>query len=261
MNGLDERQLLHVRTFGFVILREALTPSEMETVLAEQELAMRDVPVQREPVEQLVCTMGPSTPFLAAWLEQPRFVAIAQQIMGADVIGACSYVMRYVGDTGWHVDDYSTELPGVKFVAPCAPVRAGSGALRVVPGTHKLPMDDRTRDVYSREIGAVPAYVCEAAPGDVVVFDNRIWHASSGGSSDRRACYLYFLRNPHTEAEVAAARGLNSLTLQMRERYGALAAVPRAWFDDAHRFPLRRRWIARMRELGWLDVQDVGLTP
>lgn len=255
MNGLDERQLLHVRTFGFVVLRQAFTPEDMATVLAEQERAMREATGPGEPKEQLVCTMGLSTPFLAAWLEEPRFVAIAQQVMGADVIGACSYVMRYVGDTGWHVDDYSAEVPGVKFVAPCAPVRADSGALRVVPATHRMPLDDSTRDAYSREISAVPAYVCEADPGDVIVFDNRIWHASSGGSSDRRACYLYFLRNPRTDSEVAAARGLNSLTLQMRERYGAHAAIPRSWFEGPDQAPLRRRWIARMRELGWLDVQ------
>lgn len=257
MNGLDERQLLHVRAFGFVVLRQAFTPGEMAVVLAEQARAMGEATGPAgpgEPREQLVCTMGPSTPFLTAWLEHPRFVAIAQQFMGSDVLGACSYVMRYVGDTGWHVDDYSAEVPGLKFVAPCSPVRANTGALRVVPATHKIPLDDRVRDVYSRDIGAVPAYVCEADPGDVIAFDNRIWHASCGGSRDRRACYLYFLRNPHTDAEVAAARGLNAVSMQMRARYGPAAAVPRSWCDEADERPLRRRWIERMRELGWLDV-------
>lgn len=228
-------------------------PDAMAQVLAEQErvLGAADVGPVRE---QLATTMGPSTPFLASWLEHPRFVRVAQQILGEDVLGFSAYAMRYVGDTGWHTDDRSAEVPGLKMVVPCSRTRADSGALRVVPGSHRIPLDDRVRDAYARDIAAVPSHVCETDPGDMVVFDNRIWHASCGGSNDRRACYLYFLRNPRTEAELTAARTFTPILELARQRYGPSSSLPSAWFEQLERAPLRQRWIERMREIGWLDA-------
>ena len=92
------------------------------------------------------------------------------------------------------------------------PVRADSGALRVIPGSHKRPwfdqLDERPplRYAWAREdfagaeaadvIESVPGYVCKSNPGDVVAFDARLWHASVGGSSDRQMCTLVYFNYP-----------------------------------------------------------------
>ena len=66
-----------------------------------------------------------------------------------------------------------------------------SGALRLIPGSHKKALHDALRENLNElglEICDVPGYVCKSEPGDVVAFDMRCWHASWGGSEDRRMC-------------------------------------------------------------------------
>jgi len=243
---LTEQQLIHFQTFGFVILRKLFSPDELKTINTEfasaMEAELRETPFDGTRRHWLV-TMGPQTPFLSSLLEDPRFCGVAEQLYGEDVLGIASDINRYVGNTNWHPDTVSVQHQyGVKFAYYLQQIGAESGAIRVIPGSHKQPLHNELRqslDKSGLSIPDVPAYACESEPGDVVAFDLRCWHASWGGSNDRHMCVMVYYNNPKTpEAEEATRKQLvgNGIDYTL-------------WVANSEAHPKRQRWINQIREL------------
>ena len=256
---LTEQQLIHFQTFGFVILRGLFGQDELRTINAEFESAMeseyRHAPFDGTRRHRLQA-MGSRTPFFASLLEDPRFYEAAERMYGEDVFGITCNINRYVGDTGWHPDTGNVQMQhhyGVKFAYYLQPLGAESGALRVIPGSHKQPFHNELRRNLGKSglcIPDVPAFVCESEPGDVVAFDLRCWHASWGGAHDRRMCVLCYYNNPRTpEAEEACRRQLVG---------NAIDYTP--WVANSRGNPRREAWIHRMREFapGCFDFKGVN---
>ena len=74
-------------------------------------------------------------------------------------------------------------------------VDATSGALRVIPGSHR--MEDRfsqelrdkaskSREYFDIHGADIPAQVLDIIPGDVLLFNHNLMHSSWGGSNRRR---------------------------------------------------------------------------
>ena len=53
-------------------------------------------------------------------------------------------------------------------------------------------------------IDQVPSTTLDSKPGDAIVFDLRLWHASWKGGVDRRMFSLQYFKNPKTSSEKAA---------------------------------------------------------
>ena len=159
--------------------------------------------------------------------------------MFGEVIGSGVDADRYTADSAWHYDAGGADAQGVKFAFYLQPVRADTGALRVIPGSHRREWFDElyeyepigprwTRAAASPEetqlamdgIDAIPAYACESDPGDVVAFDLRIYHASLGGSNDRHMCSLVYYKYPSTPEE------LELITLNVK---GHMARARQCW--------------------------------
>jgi len=122
-------------------------------------------------------------------LEDPRFCGLAEQLYGEDALGCVSNINRYIGDdTGWHPNTGNAQVKHhceIKFAQYLQPIGAESGALRVIPGSHKQPFHNELRrnlDKSGLSIPDVPACVCEPEADDVVAFDLCDWHASRGGA-------------------------------------------------------------------------------
>jgi len=209
---------LFYQTFGFLALRRLFSPDEVETI--NQELIRRlDAVYHDRPFDGAMrhgaAMMGPDTPYFASLLEDQRFLGAARQLYGDDVIASGLSGNRYVGNSDWHPDVDATHPGGPKFAIYLEPVEADTGALRVIPGSHRSPFHDRLREDLGMhmekagfDIPELPAYVCESQPGDVVVFDLRLWHASWGGASDRRMCTVEYLKHPRTPAEQQTIRDI-----------------------------------------------------
>jgi hypothetical protein len=210
-----------------------------------------------------IVAMGDDTPFIASLLEDSRFLDAAERMFGNDVFGVLADVNRYVGDTYWHPDTCNINQFGVKFAYYLQPVRADSGALRVLPGSHKNPWHDEVRELRARgvlsEIEQAPAFVCEADPGDVVAFDLRTWHASWGGPDDRSLCTLVYYANPTTDEELEATRW--QIEDNRRELpdspWNERGAIPAAWRASASRRPKRQEWLDRIERI--VTAEPTGL--
>jgi hypothetical protein len=183
-------------TFGFVVLRRFFEPSplaaEIDRVMADglnAELSRSgDIRFQYVPM------MTVETPVSLSLLDRAESVAAA--VLGGPVLPTRAKGVRYVGDTPWHTDSDSP-LRSVGFLAYLGPVGAGSGALRVIPGSHHPQFRDAIRALASagRAAPDLPHHVVATEPGDMILLDERVFHASFGGET-RRQWRLDYLESP-----------------------------------------------------------------
>ena len=262
---LTEEQLHYFKAFGFVIMRSVLSEDELERIQAEFDRRAAVVS-SHEPFDGTkrhnFNMMGDATPFFASLMEDSRFAETALQMYG-DVLGRGADGNRYVANTYWHNDPGCPEAYGVKCAIYLQPVRADSGALRLIPGSHKRPwfdqLDERppiryawVRQDHARAeaddvIKSVPGYACESDPGDVVAFDDRLYHASVGGSNDRQMCDITYLTYPKTPQEVAATIALAKDYMTERDNstdpWNPRRTAPDEWLANRAGHPRRQRWI------------------
>ena len=260
---LENVQYQYFQTFGLITLRQFFTPDEVSTLRAEFKKGL-DLAYEHHPFDgserHWTPQMGPDTPFYANLLEDQRFWSITAQLYGEEAFAVGTDANRYVGDTRWHPDhraDPNEDCYGIKFAFYLDPVDAETGALRVVPGSHKQPLHDEIRAyITGRELEKIPAHVCTSEPGDVVAFDLRCWHASFGGTEGRRMSTCVYYKNPETPVEEEAARkraeGSRKAPAQYK-RPGDSLFHPH-WVSNPQQHPLRQRWIRRLEELGFVDA-------
>ena len=118
---LTAQQCEHFRTFGFLVLRQAIRPDELEAVSDEfaAGLARKDPTDLIAGVRQQLnwTNLDEHSPKIQALLEDRRFYGAAQQLLGDDVIGFDSNCNYYSGDRSpWH-PDVGSELVGLKVLS------------------------------------------------------------------------------------------------------------------------------------------------
>ena len=93
---------------------------------------------------------------------------------------------------------------------------------------------------------------CKSEPGDVVAFDMRCWHASWGGSDDRRMCTLVYYNNPKTPEEDAATRNRARSNAKSPEHFNrpGTALYDPHWVEN----PMR----SEKRQLGLIGCASWG---
>ena len=262
---LTEQQHKHFQTFGFLTLPQLFSQEELQIVNTEFRHGLEKAYFYNPfdgTCRHWTTMMGLETPFFAQLLEDPGFCQVAEQLYGEDVIGVVCDANRYVGNTNWHPDhhvDPTVDCYGVKFAYYLEPVGAENGALRLIPGSHKNPLHDDLRenlDKLELEICDVPAYICNLEPGDVIAFDLRCWHASWGGSTNRRMCTVVYYNNPKTPEEEKATRDRASRNAQTPSQFqqseGPLYSLD--WIANTEKHSKRQRWINRMSELGFFEL-------
>lgn len=194
-------QIAHFETFGFLALRGALL-EDIVWITDEFERAWIDRP-------DVVHSGGERTMFPANFVStRPRLTSLMDHpvMTGAldDLIGAGWKTYGgdgnfYSGDTAWHADCGPDQVEPksitrhVKVAFYLDHLTRDTGALRVIPGSHHA--GDRFREmmagVHGGEIGQMrgqdlPAVALEVVPGDLLLFDHRLYHASFGGGRRRR---------------------------------------------------------------------------
>jgi hypothetical protein len=175
--------------FGFVVLRQFFDPeplaAEIDKVMADGIL--RDVQRRGDIRFEYVPMMTAETPASLSLLDRAEIVAAA--VFAGPVIPTRAKGTRYHGGSPWHTDS-DLPLRSVGFLAYLEPVGADSGALRVIPGSHHRQSGD--------------AHVVATKPGDMILLDERVLHASFGGGS-RRQWRVDYLGAP-ADAEVSLTR-------------------------------------------------------
>ena len=258
---LSAEQVSHFRTFGHLVVRQLFEAGEMATICEEYERGFAFAREGADPVGQRLQlnwpNLGPRTPYLARLPEDDRIGGVAEQILGEDAAGTSSNGNHFRGPyTEWHPDARNPHSLGLKFILYLDPLRADTGALRVMSCSHLSPYREQLAELKLGEdnledgiegglhITDMPSFVCESEPGDAILFDVRTWHASWGGTQGRRMCSSTFYGNPQTPEEQEATRALAGAargvqrTLKWKE-----SKYHPDWLANPDNSARRQRWI------------------
>jgi hypothetical protein len=198
------------RTFGFVTIRRFF---DAIAIGAEIDQVMRRGIASQKPPHysginfQYVPMMTAETPVSLMLLD--RVAALAEALLRGPVIPTRAKGTRYFGNTPWHTDSESP-VTSIGFLAYCEPLDAESGALRVIPGSHRKEYGDAIRELLRDNATAadagIPSQVVESQPGDLILIDEHLFHASYGGTARRqwRADYLPVPRDAGEESNTKA---------------------------------------------------------
>jgi hypothetical protein len=233
------------QTSGYVVLVGAFDPAplaaEVDAVLAAGASSAPAHSDQAGTTFRFVPAMGEETPASLELLD--ALTPVAATLLDAPAIPVRAKAVEYHSNATWHRD---SELPiaSLGCAAYLQPVRAGDGALVVVPGSHRTGGDPTSG-------GPAAGVAVETDPGDVIAFHERLVHGSAGGGI-RRQWRVDFLAEPADADQRAAAR-----------RYLALLFAT-GWDGgyDVDRFPsYGERWrrsdrpsVAVLDELGAFDL-------
>jgi ectoine hydroxylase-related dioxygenase (phytanoyl-CoA dioxygenase family) len=280
---LTQKQIDQYHTFGCLILRNVLSAEDIDRLNAEfdakLETTFRGEANGGKPIHCSWSNSNSDSPFTSSLLEDPRIYEIPEALFEDEVFGVSSTATSFIEDTPWHPDSDHFQLHGIKVLIYLEPLNGDNGALRVIPGSHFNPYHDELHAIglladfgnkplpsspylieNSLEIKDVPAHICNVTPGDVIVFNFRIWHASTGGKFDRRFISNMFIKDPVSPEEREAVSELVETTKKNRDRR-ARDTFPNPdpeyhpdWLSNPDKNPKRQRNIDWIREQGYLEV-------
>jgi hypothetical protein len=199
---LTEQQLASFRTFGFLAF-PGLLADRIERITEEFEAIWaangggHNGQAHDGTARSCSVQFIDQNTYLSTLLDDPRIHGIAASILGDDFNYMGSDGNFYTGDTRWHSDGYGGRggVLHIKLAFYLDPLTRDTGALRVIPGSHRIgePFADELQNsirasdqhwgLQGREI---PAIALETTPGDILVFNHDLKHAAFGGSQRRR---------------------------------------------------------------------------
>ncbi len=201
---LTQQQLDFFDTFGYLVLPDLIQDC-IEEVTADFQEVWQGHGGGHDGKPHDGATRSCLVPFidqherLSMLLDHPGVHGAAVSLLGEGFAYLAGDGNYYVGDTLWHVDNMSPERRFIKFSFYLDALDADSGALRVVPGSHHVtcPMRQRllgktspdglhTEEAYGVPGAGLPAVALATRPGDVVVFNQNLYHSSWGGGQRRR---------------------------------------------------------------------------
>ncbi|MGY0058870.1 phytanoyl-CoA dioxygenase family protein [Streptomyces sp. LZ34] len=275
MGLLDSEQLAFFDLFGFVVVRDFFTPDQSGQLFCEVIQSLTDqYPQLRElrepaaktgiPVDGVTSYFLPlmnsaTTPVSCELVNESPLRAIAEQLLGKDVLVKPPKGSYLSNASPWHQDTRDTDLRAVKCVVYQDELSVADGSLQFLPGSHRGALarrlsayrDEMTVEAEFDELGEErrwPGFGPPLRPTDVVLFDPHIWHGSIHGRA-RFSWTTSFVAVPEGRDEKIAAQKYIAQFLGQdfvydQEKFPYYDA---SWFRaDAPAF------VTRMRELGVL---------
>jgi ectoine hydroxylase-related dioxygenase (phytanoyl-CoA dioxygenase family) len=215
--------------FGFLVLRQQFSTDEVKEIAeafdTSIEQARNGAPFTGER-RQMVIGIVEHNDRLSELMEDDRIYNVIADLLGPELTWVTSDGNLYVGNTDWHPDAHLHTYQPVKVAIYLDPVKTGSGALRVIPGSHKEPFHDSVHPARAAKMSGVlsddgdgegsfgvggtelPHFALESEPGDLVMFRGGLYHASYGGGDHRRMFTLNFGARPRRPDEVKFHRDL-----------------------------------------------------
>ena len=234
---LTPEQMAHFDAFGFILQRQAFSHDEIEDVIQEAEALMkkdRNGTPSGQAGPQRMSPFLELSSRLSRLAEDDRIFGTVAQLLGPDLIWAGSEGNVTVDSAlGWHADRPGESQLGydrVKVMLYLDPVTADHGALRVIPGSHRMPLnvdlDILTavhQDPNARPFGVdgsdLPGFPLESNPGDVVFFNHNLYHAMYHGWPGRRYIALKYAANPRSPEDVETLTEYTSIVFNVHESF------------------------------------------
>jgi hypothetical protein len=197
---LTHQQILYFSTFGYLVLPGLFSQSEMAAlhheVTTELAAAFGRLGTEPDPTDGISGDYLPLSvdraPFSQSLIaDDERTFLAAAELLGAPVVPSAGIATCFTGDSSWHTR-LGPAIPGLTMWVDLEPRAAGTGALRLVPGSH-VPEYERQLWAYfwaQPEASGFPEplstewphVVVETEPGDVVAFHAHLFNCAQGGA-------------------------------------------------------------------------------
>lgn len=232
--GLTPEQMRFFDTFGYIVM-PGMVRAGIDEIIAEFEAVFVDRNVQHDGTKRTcIVPFMDQREKLCALLDHPGVHGVLASLVGDDFNYIGSDGNYYTGDTRWHSDGDHPVGKYVKAALYLDPVKRDTGALRVMPGSHRIEHfawggreSHRCKELWGIEGRDVPALAMESTPGDVVFFDHNLMHAAFGGNSRRRMFTINCCRRVQTPEEIADLRDF-------------ISGAARFWNDHTHGEVMKR---------------------
>ncbi len=233
---LTPEQKAHFDTFGFLVIRQAFSSQEMKTLTGETE-RMFDEHLRKKPVDENevidffrihIDYFVEQSTILTDFLVEDRIYQVIEDLLGPEFIWVGSEGNRSDGPKSeWHPDRRSYlkgEEPDINYVRIKVMIyldklTKDTGSIRFIPGSHRMPFHQelgiQEEKLSTRPFGVagkdIPCFPVESTPGDIVFFNQCLWHAVFNGWKGRRFVAFKFAEKPTTR------RHLNTLYQYQKE--------------------------------------------
>ena len=265
---LTPRDVGLFRAFGFIVLRSCLSPQEVTELEAAYLRTMAEAP----PYDyfgtsgtKLLLHFIDADPAFARLAVHPRMMDAFRSFWGGLPLLIDSDMWANLDATPWHSDG----VPGrqgvtVKMTTYLDPMTAQQGALRLVPGSHHREFctailnhcghwdQDRPRLHLAQEDVPGQATV-ELNPGDVVLWDNRMWHSAPkrADAKARRGLFIAYAPDPAQECTAIA-----DLKRSLRDIYDETRPFVYGKGFMAHGGPTAEHMATRLEQLSGKRVRE-----
>ena len=233
---LTEQQLAHFSTFGFLLLKQAFSATEMAAFTSAAEELWREDPTPAANAERRLSYFVERQPLLTRMVADDRIHAVVHDLLGDRFIwGGSEGNISNRRDINWHPDrkyyrhgeEERIHFPQVKVMLYLQKLGKDSGCLRVIPGSPRMPyhkdLAQQEVDPASRPFGMaaqdIPCHALESEPGDVIFFNHCIWHSVSGGMQGRRYIGLKFAARPFAADHLKSLETYTSSIFQAHEAF------------------------------------------
>ncbi|OCC10561.1 phytanoyl-CoA dioxygenase family protein [Streptomyces sp. PTY087I2] len=264
----SDQDLAFFRTYGYLRLPGLLSAETVDRLREEvvgnlsRAYRMPDAPASEATGYDgfYLPLMGAASPVSRALTSDPVLLGLAERLLESPVVPKPPKGVRYRDTSPWHRDSGDPHLEAVKLVCYLEPLTGADGALRVLPGSHR-PEFSAAADRYRKTVAAAspvdeerearvwPGVVLDTVPGDVLVFDVHLWHASLFGR-DRDQWSLSYAARPRTPEATAAVHAYIASFLGAGHTYDR-EEFP--YYDPDWLSPGRPTFATAMSEIGLFD--------
>ena len=216
---ITAEQKAHFDTFGFIHLRQQFSLKEMEEVTREADRLWEEHREGRPLGEnQGIQEFVEKGPVMTRMVADDRICGTVEGLLGPRFVwnGSEGNLSFTKSEHQWHTDrPREPHAASYGFHLYLDKVRADTGCLRVIPGSHRPPLHDdllpinkqapdSTMKVYGLSPTDVPGVALESDPGDIVFFSQKIYHGVYGKLPGRRYLKLRFVAWPETDEQIAS---------------------------------------------------------
>ena len=208
---LTEKQRSFFNCFGFLKF-PGLFADDIEEITAQFHTVFKEFDgdavnwvheTHENRLRRFITDATEKSSYLASMLDDPRITGIATEILGSGYGFRGSDVSIYDCGTTFHQDGIDTAKPGsknIKMALYLDEVDENSGALRIIPGSHHkgdkffgmLFQNWLGPDALELTTEEYPAATIPSSPGDLLLWDYKIMHATAYAGNQRRMLALEF---------------------------------------------------------------------
>ena len=224
---LADGQVAHFKSFGFLFLPNLFSGDEMARITTAADdlwsTLRNGAPLDPDAGQSSGGGFVERDDVLTNIVKDDRIYASVESILGPGFLWAGSEGNVTVrSEHPWHPDrpgDYDEiSYTRLKINLYLDPITEERGCLRVIPGSHRLPLHEEieperrhqglNENVTPFDVPgpAMPSVSLESSPGDVIFFHQSIWHSIFNGWAGRRYIALKFVAKPETDNHLASLR-------------------------------------------------------